>query len=168
MKILLLPSTFPVAWAPTRTSDVYVCKVLRLRQSLRPSSVINSFSETFFHADTFWSYKEVTSSAQITWTTQYQIPKKELPKKSRQQAPCWLSWSPHYTYTGSLVASEEDSDFWSLPRNFSTYYSSCDIKSSSISVRRKLVEWRAVTFMKCSTVPTMRRNLSWNKAMPTI
>ena len=47
MKILLSPSKVPVAWAATGTSDVYVYKVLRLRQSLRPSSVINSSSKIF-------------------------------------------------------------------------------------------------------------------------
>ena len=47
MKILLSPSKVPVAWAATGTSDVYVYKVLRLRQSLRPSSVINSSSKKF-------------------------------------------------------------------------------------------------------------------------
>ena len=150
MKFLHLSIIFTVAWACSGTYDVY--KAFILKGALQPWPVLISSSGTFSMQILAGPIRTLESLHRYHGQQSTKLPRKSFLPIAFSKSHFWLFTVPSLNLHWVFLASDEDCDFWSLLRNFSTHYILCDIKSSSISVRRNLVKWPAVTFLKCSTL----------------
>jgi hypothetical protein len=132
IKRLLCFSTFPAAWGSSRTYAIFTA--LKLTQTLLHWSVLIFLSGPF-SMQRLAAPKVLHRQAGSHKTKVLRGFQEHPPESSKLTHFILFTKLTLSSFQKSLVAKEANSEPWSLSKNFSTHYTSCDSKTSLLSFK---------------------------------